>query len=370
MGGANLSGSGPVLVDGSWGEGGGQVLRTALTLSLLTGRPLSVDRVRAGRAQPGLRPQHLAAVRAAAAVSGGRVEGAEVGSPAVRLLPGPLRAGDYHFRIGTAGATSLVLQTVLPALALAEADSTVTVSGGTHVSWAPTFDYLRRHWSEVVRRLGMGVELTLERAGFYPPGGGLVRARVPGRWRPQPLSLGGSPSGGSAAAAERGPLVEAGALSLVCRLPRKVADRQARELQKGLRRLGLDQLSEGVGVEVIEPQGRSPGTAVYVEAVFSRGRGAATALGRRGKPAEQVAREALDELARYLESEATFDYHLADQLLLPLALAPGPSRFTTGAVSQHLLTNAHVISLFLGPVVRVTGEVGRPGEVQVDPAGL
>jgi len=368
MPGENLTGSGPVYVDGSWGEGGGQILRTALTLSLLTGRPVLIDRVRAGRPQPGLRAQHLAAVEAAATVSGGRVEGAAVGSQTVRLFPGRLRPGDYHFRIGTAGAASLVLQTVLPALALAEGDSTVTVSGGTHVPWAPTFDYLRRHWSEVVRRLGLEVELTLEHAGFYPTGGGVVRARVSGRWQPRLLEPDSSPEG-EPTATERGSLVRSGALSLVCNLPRKIAERQARELQKGLHRLGLEGPAQAAGVEVIEPQGRSPGTAVYVEAVFERGRGAATALGRRGKPAEQVAREALNELARYLQSEADFDYHLADQLLLPLALAPGPSRFTTSAVSQHLLTNARVINLFLGPVVQVRGEVGRPGEVRVNPAG-
>lgn len=346
----------PVDVDGSWGEGGGQILRTSLTLSLLTGRPVFIDKIRAGRPRPGLRPQHLAAVRAAVAVSGGRVEGAALGSGGLRFFPGKPGAGQYSFDIGTAGATSLVLQTIVPALALAGGDSTVTVSGGTHVPWAPTFEYLARHWAAVTARLGLRVRVSLERVGFYPKGGGYVRAEVLGGGRPKPLR-----------ALERGTFQRARGVSLVGRLATSIAARQAGALAKGLRRLGLEDAFGEVRVDVVEPPAGGSGTAVYVEADFATGRAAFSALGKRGRPAEQVAREAVNELARFLKTDAAFDYHLADQLLLPLALAEAESRFTTSAVSQHLLTNAQVISLFLGPVVQISGQVGEPGEVRVLP---
>jgi RNA 3'-terminal phosphate cyclase (ATP) len=250
------------------------------------------------------------------------------------------------------------VQTVVPALALAAGDSTLAVTGGTHVPWAPTFEYLARHWTVMLARLGLEVEARLEQAGFYPRGGGSVRVSVRGRAMVKPL-----------VALERGGFVRAAGVSLASGLPRHVAERQAQELERGLGQLGLEGAGGEVAVEVVEPRAVDPGTAVYVEAQFTAGRAAFTALGQRGKPAEQVARKALNELARYLKTDAAFDYHLADQLLVPLALASGESRFTTSAVSEHLLTNAHVINLFLGPVVEVRGKVGEPGEVRVTPVG-
>ena len=374
----------PVLIDGSWGEGGGQILRTSLTLALVTGRPVLIDKIRAGRSEAGLRPQHLIAVEAARAIAGGRAEGASIGSTSLRFFPRPaeplspeapaaastepsrpgeppgpsVQPGDYRFRIATAGATSLVVQTLVPALALAAGDSTITVSGGTHVPWAPTFDYLARHWAVMLARLGLEVEARLEQAGFYPRGGGSITVSVRGGGRGKPLE-----------ALERGSFERAAGVSLVSELPHHIAERQARELERGLRQLGLQDAHGEIAVEEVAPRALGPGTAVYVEAQFGAGRAAFTALGQRGKTAEHVAREALNELARYLKTEAAFDYHLADQLLLPLALASGESRFTTSAVSEHLLTNAHVINLFLGPVVEVRGKLGEPGEVRVTPAG-
>jgi len=349
---------GLVSIEGSWGEGGGQILRTSLTLSLLTGRPLHIWNIRAGRPKPGLRAQHLVATRAAATVCGGEVTGDEVGSTEVRLVPKSLSAGRYHFRIATAGAASLVLQTIVPALGLAGGDSTVTVVGGTHVPWAPTFDYLARHWAQLLKRLGLTVRLVLERAGFFPKGGGIVRAEIAGGWSPKAMT-----------ATERGELINAGGVSLVGGLPRAIAARQAGELERGLFRLGFADAPARPAIDILEPPAVGAGTAVFVEVVFSHGRGAFTALGRPGKPAEQVGREAVAELSRFLKTDAAFDYHLADQLLLPLALADGDSRFTTSAVSEHLLTNAHVVNLFLGEVVRVEGEVGKPGTVRVSPSG-
>jgi RNA 3'-terminal phosphate cyclase (ATP) len=224
----------------------------------------------------------------------------------------------------------------------------------------------------MLARLGLEVEARLEQAGFYPRGGGSVTVRVPGcpaEKAGRPMRARGADRVKPLEALERGTFERAAGVSLVSELPHHIAERQARELKRGLRQLGLQDARGEIAVEEVAPRAVGPGTAVYVEAQFSNGRAAFTALGERGKQAEHVAREALNELARYLKTEAAFDYHLADQLLLPLALASGESRFTTSAVSEHLLTNAHVINLFLGPVVEVRGKVGEPGEVRVTPSG-
>ena len=176
-------------LDGSTGEGGGQILRTALALSAVTGQPFEIVKIRARRPVPGLRPQHLAAVRAAALVSGAKVGGGFEGSPDLRFEPGPIGAGDYRFEIATAGAASLVLQTVLPALATAAGPSRVEVTGGTHVNASPSFEFLSRHWGATVARMGLDVGFELVRAGFYPPGGGEVHARVAPWTRPAGLVL-------------------------------------------------------------------------------------------------------------------------------------------------------------------------------------
>ncbi len=340
-----------LVIDGSMGEGGGQVLRTSLAISLLTGTPFRIEKIRANRPKPGLAAQHLASVEAAAAVGSARVEGAARGSTALTFEPGAVRPGAYRFDVGTAGSTSLVLQTVALPLALAPAESSLTVTGGTHVPWSPSFHYLDRQWCPALADLGVRVEVALKGLGFYPRGGGMLEARLgPGRGAPGPLRLG-----------ERGCLLGVRGLSVVAGLPASIAERQARRARERLVPLGVP---VEVPTEVLEAP--SPGTFLFLDARFENARCCATGLGERGKPAERVADEAVDEVEAYVRSGAALDEHLADQILLPLALADGESSFTAARVTRHLNTNAAVIRLFL-PGVRlvVEGAEGSPGRVAV-----
>lgn len=337
----------PVQIDGSMGEGGGQVLRSALTLSLLSGRSLEIRNVRLGRSRPGLRPQHLAAVQAAAAISGARVAGDRVGSRTLAFRPGPVTAGQYHFDIGTAGATALVLQTICLPLALAEGPSQVSVSGGTHVPWSPCFDYLDLHWRHFLARMGISMDLELAMAGFYPEGGGLVRLRLPGGARLRPVTL-----------VERGSLQALRGLSAVANLDWSIAERQRRRALRRLQQRGLS-----ADIEERSLPAASRGTLLLLLARFEHSQACCFALGARGKPAERVADEAVDSLFEILDRPGSVDPWLADQLLLPLAWAAGPAALTTTRISGHLLTNAQVIRQFVDRSIEVRGEPGEPGQV-------
>jgi RNA 3'-terminal phosphate cyclase (ATP) len=340
-----------VHIDGTMGEGGGQVLRSSLTLSLLTGRPVRLTRIRARRERPGLAFQHRMAVHAAARVSGGRVEGERIGSQELEFAPGALRPGDYHFDIGTAGATSLVLQTVLLPLALAPGASNVVVTGGTHVPLSPCFHYLDWHWRTMLERIGIRFDLHMAAAGFYPPGGGEIRAHIPGNARIRSLEL-----------EQRGELLEVRGLSAVANLPEGIAQRQR---DQALRRLRGIKCSVDIALETLPA--RSPGTVLVLLARFEQGQACFFALGARGKPAERVADEAVDELLGFLATGGAVDRWLADQLLLPLACAGGPSALRTSEVTLHLLTHAEVIRSFLPVTIRIDGEPGEPGTVYVNP---
>jgi len=343
----------PIEVDGAMGEGGGQVLRSALTLSLLTGQSFRLSHIRANRERPGLRPQHLAAVRAAARVSGAEVRGDRVRSEEIVFAPDVVQRGDHFFDIGTAGATSLVLQTLLLPLALAPGTSSVTIRGGTHVPWSPCFHFLDWQWRPFLARIGVPFDLTIAMAGFYPQGGGELQAQIPGGARPGTLSL-----------TERGPLQSVRGLSAVANLPREIAERQRRQALRRLRNL-LPEVEPEVVVE--ELPAASQGTVLLLLADCAPGRACCFALGARGKRAERVADEAVDELAAFLRSDGAVDPWLADQLLLPLALANGPSELRTSEVTAHLLTNVQVIRLFLPVEIGVDGPLGGPATVRVQP---
>ena len=347
---------GLVRIDGSYGEGGGQVLRTSLALSIITGQPVAIERIRAGRPRPGLAAQHLAAVRAAAEVGRARVEGARKGSTALSFEPAGVRPGRYRLDIGTAGATTLVLQTVALPLALAPGASEVRVTGGTHVPWSPPFHYLELQWAPVLREVGVDVTLTLEAAGFFPRGGGRVRALVtPAKRSLRPLRR-----------VDRGALVRVQGLAGSARLPGHVTERMARAAREGLAGLGCP-----VRVDRVRLDAPSPGAFLVLRATFEGATLTASALGGRGKPAEQVAAEAVSELCRMLGTGACTDPHLADQVLPPLALARGESEITTARVTRHLTTNAWVIRQFLPDVViEVDGDVGAPGRVRVRGTGF
>lgn len=314
-------------LDGAQGEGGGQILRSALTLSMVTGTPFAIERIRARRSKPGLLRQHLTAVQAAASICGAQVEGAQPGSQTLRFQPGPIRGGDYCFAIGTAGSCTLVLQTVLPALWFAQAPSTVTVSGGTHNRAAPPADFLIRAWLPLTQRLGARQTIELRRYGFYPAGGGEIVARVEPTARFLPLDL-----------TERGPRERLRVEAVVAGVPGSVAQR---ELERIKARLG------DVDGRLRElPSREGPGNVVLIEARHGVVTEIFTGFGEKGVPAELVADQVAWEAQRYLESQAAIGEHLADQLLLPLALSEG-GRFTTMAVSSHFQTNVEVIERFL-----------------------
>ncbi|HXV21194.1 MAG TPA: RNA 3'-terminal phosphate cyclase [Desulfuromonadales bacterium] len=338
-----------ILIDGAAGEGGGQVLRSALTLSLLTGTPFKIVHIRARRHKPGLMAQHLQAVAAAAAVGSARVEGAHPGSTTLVFVPTTIRPGHYRFEIGTAGSTSLVLQTVLLPLVFARGPSTIEITGGTHVAWSPCFHYLDLHWLPYLREMGLAVELALVRAGFYPRGGGQVTARI----RPAEILRGLS-------LVERGRLRRIFCLSAVGNLEQSVAERQSCAALPRLAGLTAQVESRNISLPSV-----GKGTVCLILAEFERTRCCYYALGERGKPAERVAEEAVDAFLAFLDTDGAIDEFLADQLLLPLALAQGASELRTARVSQHLLTNAEVIRRFLSARIEIIGSPGKAGLVRV-----
>lgn len=339
-----------IAIDGAQGEGGGQILRTALTLSAVTGQGFEITRIRAGRIRPGLRPQHLAAVRAAAMACGARVGGAFDGSPDLRFEPGAVVPGEFRFEIATAGAASLVLQTVLPALATGSGRSRVDVTGGTHVPASPSFHYLANHWAAAVEGLGLVARLSLVRAGFYPKGGGEVRAEALPWERGRSLVL-----------EERGALVSARGTSGAARVKGDVARRQRDAAQQ---RLWEERRIEAVW-EVPELPAASPGSFLLLEAVFEKSRAAFGFLGQRGLRAEVLGDRAARQLLKFLDAEGAVDPHLADQMVVPLALAQGGGRVTTPEVTRHLETAAWVVSLF-GIPARVWGRRGGPGGLELE----
>ncbi|WP_311222629.1 MULTISPECIES: RNA 3'-terminal phosphate cyclase [unclassified Acidovorax] len=342
-----------ITLDGSHGEGGGQILRTGLALSMVTGQPLSIDRIRAGRPKPGLMRQHLTCVQAAAQVCGGQAKGAELGSQALQFTPGAVQAGDYTFAIAGAGSCLLVLQTVLPALMLADAPSQVQLSGGTHNPMAPPFDFLQQAFAPLVRRLGVGLDLSLRRRGFYPAGGGEVHAAIaPAAGLLAPFDL-----------LERGPRQAAWAEALVPGLARGIA---VRELEALRQQLGWSGTAEQLRIPPAR-QNEGPGNALLAVLEYAQVTEVFCALGERGVRAEQVARRLADEVLSFESSQGAVGPHLADQWMLPLALAVWrsgrPASYTAESVTPHTSTNAQVIAQCLP--VRITLSPGQ-GATRID----
>lgn len=316
-----------IALDGAQGEGGGQILRSALSLSMITGQPFQITDIRAGRAKPGLLRQHLTAVLAAKEICGAEVSGDELGSQRLRFAPGRVRGGEYKFAIGSAGSCMLVLQTVLPALWFADSPARVEVSGGTHNQSAPSADFICRVWEPLLAKMGINQHTNLIKHGFYPAGGGAVVAKVGPVASLSGLQL-----------ISRGETVRMTAEALLASVPYHVGEREVMALESWL------PLADKK-VQVLEG-GAGPGNTLslaveceYLTELF-------IAFGTKGVSAETVAHQLALEAKRYLASPAAVGEYLADQLILPLALA-GDGSFTVAKTSAHLLTNIAVVEQFL-----------------------
>lgn len=340
-------------IDGSRGEGGGQILRTALSLACHLGAPFRIRNIRRNRPRPGLAPQHLTVVRALASICGARVTGDRTGSTELSFSPGKIVPGEYRFDVGTAGSALLVLQALLPPLLFGSGEALLRISGGTHVPFSPCFEYADRIFLPALRSIGADVRLAIESYGFYPKGGGRIRAEV-------------RPCRGLAGlrTPQRGALLRIGGLSGACRLPLSIAERQRDAAARRLRSLpGPETIPRDV--DTTAPVGPAPGTFLFLEAVYAGGKAGFSALGAVGKPAEAVGREAADALLSHHGAEGALDPHLADQLIPYLALSEERSSFTTSRITRHLLTNLETVRLFHRFRFEVEGTEGTPGTVTI-----
>jgi RNA 3'-terminal phosphate cyclase (ATP) len=340
-----------VTLDGSAGEGGGQILRTALTLSMLTGRAFHLTRVRANRSNPGLRPQHLMAVQSAATLCGALVTGDSVGSSDLTFRPGTLDPRDLDLDIGTAGSTALVLQTLhLPLATRSDRAVLLRLTGGTFNEAAPSAPFLQVTWKAHMAAIGLPVSLTSPRCGFYPRGAGRLEAWIEPA-QPRAIVLDG-----------RGPLTRITGLAGVAGLDRAIADRLKARAEARLAGLGIE-----VDIKVIEWQAASPGAALSLTAHHGPDDIPATfvGLGSKGRPAESVADEAADQLLAFAARDAAVDPHSGDQILLPLALAEGRSIYTVTEVTGHLRTNARTINAFLDRAIDIEEAGDGTGRVVI-----
>lgn len=318
-----------IQLDGAKGEGGGQILRTALSLSMITGQGFRIENIRAGRAKPGLLRQHLTAVLAAAEVCGAQVDGAALGSKAISFTPGSVRCGEYKFAVGTAGSATLVLQTLLPALITGGGRSVIKVEGGTHNMAAPPFDFLEKTFLSLIARMGPEISIQLERYGFYPAGGGGISVEINPAARLEELHL---------------PMemecTRITATAIVANLPRHIA---TRELALVAERLEV----EKDGLEILETKNSvGSGNVLMVECHAVEVVHVFTGFGKVGVSAEAVAGEAIAQARKFLQGKVSADEHLADQVLLPMAIGGGGS-FSTSELSKHSWTNMAVIKEFL-----------------------
>jgi len=331
-------------LDGSHGEGGGQLLRTALSLSVLTGQDLLISKIRAGRPDPGLKPQHVAGVRLITEMCHAQVIGDEVGSQRLEFRPQSLKDGKYSFDVGTAGSLTLLIQTVLPALVLSPVRTELELVGGTDVRWSPPVDHYRMVLLPLLKRLGADVEMDVVARGFYPQGGGKVRLKVTGG------KLHGTSMG------ERGELRRISGVAFVQNLPGHVAQRMADAVRRNLP-------GQDVQMRIETGTGGSTGAGVVLAAEYDNTVIGWSAKGEKGMPAEMVGKEAALGLFREMEDGGTIDAHTADQLLPFLALAGGDAEFTVREVSGHLGTQMWLVPHFLP--VRFELTEGAPFRVRI-----
>lgn len=322
-----------LIIDGSYGEGGGQLSRYAMALAAITGQPLHLRNIRANRSRPGLMAQHLTALRSVATVSGGVLEGAERGATEIRFRPGRISGGEYHFDVGTAGCVSLVLQALLPVALHADGPIRLTIEGGTDVKMAPPVDYLRLVFLPWLERMGVMVSIEAVRHGYYPKGHGMVSLKIAPRKHLKPLAV----EYPGAVRAIRG-------VAHVAHLPLHIPQRMASAASTYLADLGPVHIETRV---LGDDEAFGTGGAMVLVAETEHGQLGAATVAQRGVPAEQLGRDAGQALRAELEAGATLDAHAADQLLIYAAQACGPSRFTVCRVSQHVQTVMWLIEQFL-----------------------
>jgi RNA 3'-terminal phosphate cyclase (ATP) len=358
-------------IDGSYGEGGGQILRTALALSALTGTAARISNIRAARKNPGLAPQHLTGVVASTRISAAEVQGARIGSTEVVFTPRPGAPEERSFVFdvteasqgGSAGSVTLVLQTILFPIAFSARRVELGIKGGTHVAWSPSFDYFSDVFLPTLSRMGLDAGCSLDAWGFYPVGGGEVTVRIGGIRRAdgptphrslQPLRL-----------IERGSVIHVSGRSVVSNLPRDIADRMARRAADILGEKNID-----ADIQSLRVGGNSTGAGIFLTARYAHALAGFSALGKKGLPAERVALDVCREFLAFDKTGAAVDRHLADQIVLPMALASGRSEMSVECVTTHLRTNAHVIRQFISATIEIEGEEGEPGRVVVEGVGL
>lgn len=327
-----------IVIDGSQGEGGGQIFRTSLTLALCLGMPIRIENIRAGRRKPGLLRQHLTCLRAAADISSAEVIGAELGASCVSFAPAEVRGGHYEWAIGSAGSTTLVFQTVALPLALAGAQSTIRLQGGTHNGMAPSVDFIEHSYLPLLKKMGINIAINLQEHGFYPNGGGQWKIDIAGKdarhASKQPLSI-----------CQRGELMRITAVATSAHIPAHVAQRELAVLQRK-----LELRSQDAKQQLVDSAG--PGNCVSVRARYDNICAVFETLGERGRAAEKVANDAAKLFRRWERDEVAVDSHLADQLLLPMLLTSG-GEFTTARPSKHLATNIDVIRQITGVEITI-----------------
>ncbi|HXZ98278.1 MAG TPA: RNA 3'-terminal phosphate cyclase [Candidatus Acidoferrum sp.] len=348
-------------IDGSFGEGGGQVLRTTVGLSALLEKGVHVKNIRGKRPNPGLRAQHMTAIKAVAAVSDAETKGLEIGSTDLYFTPRKKKPGSFKFDVGTAGSISLVLQALMPASAFSSGRTEFKITGGTDVRWSPTIDYVRFVVLPNLSKLGYLAELKLIQRGHYPKGGGSVSMMIQPCKGLMPLKL-----------TERSEIKRVRGISHCVRLPVHVAQRQAAAAQEILK--NIDQLDISITLETYPPAtdphiAPGSGIALYTDNEPGKVLGADN-VGERGRPAEEVGRQAASQLGGEINSGAPVDRHMSDILIPYLAVAKGNSEFRTSLITMHAITNARIAELVSGAKITVDGELGNPGIVRVEGIGL
>lgn len=347
-----------IYIDGSQGEGGGQILRTSLALSAILRKPFEIRAIRANRKSPGLKPQHLAGVKAIAAITNATLKGAELKSQVLQVIPRDLQGGHYTFDIAeetsSAGSITLLLQTIYPPLLFSSEGAKLTLKGGTHVEWSPTFDYFQEIFLPTLAQMGSEATFHINKWGWYPRGGGVVTGEIKPVKKLKSLQL-----------TSRGALKQLKGSLVLSDLPLSIFERQKKRLQERFQSPGLK-----LEMETHQVPGLGKGCTIFLLAEFECSRAGFSSLGARGKPAEQMVDEVYDAFKNYYETEGCLDEYLADQLLLFMALADGTSSFTTSRLTQHFFTNISIIQKFLPVQFEIQQKKGKYDKVSVTGIGF